>query len=533
MHRGGRAMHRQAAPGLRFSSRWQPEQGGHPGRVEHGRHVLVRRAPLESASRVQHPRQQPQVADRVEEHRQPHRPVNRPVDVGLRLERLVPGGVCPIGGGPRPARDGFDDLDGDVAISADVEHLLEDLPVALVLGHEEVVRQQHGVEVEAGKASLVHGGDRPAVAGHADEADESLGASFHGGLQRAARTHGLVPVVGVAERVKLDQVDAVDAKPLERAMDVLARLAPPARARLGGQEEVLPVAGHPRSDAQLGVTVASGRVDVVDAELEQHVEGAVGLGLAGAGQGGPAEQRHAAHVPGTPERSSLDHDASFPVPRSFTPVHCSYSAVMPAMSSSPNPCAWAVSYTWRTVEATGIGISRRAARVSASAMSLRDNAMLKCGVKSPARTRGKRLRKWNERPPLVDRMSNRRWGSSPALTPSTIASAATATLPMDITLLTSFTACPEPSGPTWWIWLPRDMSRGRQRSSTAASPPTMKTSRPLPASTGPALTGASRQSTPRACAAVATSRQVSGSIVLTSISVMPGRTPPSTPSSPR
>lgn len=75
--------------------------------------------------------------------------------------------------------------------------------------------------------------------------------------------------------------------------------------------------------------------------------------------------------------------------------------------------------------------------LSANAISLRERPMPKLGVKSPASTLGKRVRKWCERPPLVERISKRRFGSTPAFTPSTIASAATATLAIDIMLLTN------------------------------------------------------------------------------------------------
>jgi len=45
-------------------------------------------------------------------------------------------------------------------------------------------------------------------------------------------------------RVKLDQVDVVDAQPLERAMDILAGLCC-FSPRLGFEEEVLAVTRHP------------------------------------------------------------------------------------------------------------------------------------------------------------------------------------------------------------------------------------------------------------------------------------------------
>ena len=97
--------------------------------------------------------QESQVSRRVDEHvrKQSHRPVDRPVDVRLGLERLIPGRVGAVGRRPWTARDRLDDLDGHLPLPADREHLLEVLLVALVLRHEEVVRQEHGVEVEARK----------------------------------------------------------------------------------------------------------------------------------------------------------------------------------------------------------------------------------------------------------------------------------------------------------------------------------------------------------------------------------------------
>ena len=150
--------------------------------------------------------------------------MDRAVDVRLLLERLVPRRVGPGGGGPGPARDGLDDLNRDVPLPADAQHFLEVSPVALLLGHEEVIGQEHGVEVEPCEAPPVHGGDGPAVTGHADEACESFLTGLDQRLERAAGPHGLIPVVGMTEGVQLDQVDVIDAQPLERAMEVLARL---------------------------------------------------------------------------------------------------------------------------------------------------------------------------------------------------------------------------------------------------------------------------------------------------------------------
>ena len=61
----------------------------------------------------------------------------------------------------------------------------------------------------------MHRGDRPAVTGHADEAREALRAGLDQRLQRASGPHGLIPLVGVSQGVQLDQVDVVDAQPIE------------------------------------------------------------------------------------------------------------------------------------------------------------------------------------------------------------------------------------------------------------------------------------------------------------------------------
>jgi len=63
-------------------------------------------------------------------------------------------------------------------------------------------------------------------------------------------------------------------------------------------------------DAQLGVSIPRGGVDVVDPVPEQQLQRAIGVRLAGPGQGGAAEQSHRTEVAGPSERSPVEHAAS-------------------------------------------------------------------------------------------------------------------------------------------------------------------------------------------------------------------------------
>src|SRR5262249_1667413 len=96
-------------------------------------------------------------------------------------------------------------------------------------------------------------------------------------------------------------------QPLERAVNVLARVLSRSRAGLRREEEVFAMARHPRTDAQLRIAVARGRVDMVHPVAQQDFERAVRVVLAGAREGGGAEERRARDMAGASERSSLDH----------------------------------------------------------------------------------------------------------------------------------------------------------------------------------------------------------------------------------
>ena len=107
----------------------------------------------------------------------------------------------------------------------------------------------------------------------------------------------------VDQVVQLDEVELLDAQPLERAVQAVARPGVGAVAGLRRQEEAVAVARHPRADAQLGVAVRRRRVDVVDAVLEQHLEDLVGLLLPHGAERRGAEDHAGAAVAGAPERS--------------------------------------------------------------------------------------------------------------------------------------------------------------------------------------------------------------------------------------
>jgi hypothetical protein len=147
----------------------------------------------------------------------------------------------------------------------------------------------------------MHRGHAPAVPGCADEPDQALLAGFHGRVQGAARRQRPIPLVGVDQRMELQQVDPVGAHPLERVVDVASGALAVALAGLARKEEVIAMAVHPGADPQLGIAVSGCGVDVVDAALEQQIEHPVGGSLIDAGKRGAAEQHRGAHMPVRPK----------------------------------------------------------------------------------------------------------------------------------------------------------------------------------------------------------------------------------------
>ena len=126
-------------------------------------------------------------------------------------------------------------------------------------------------------------------------------ACLHRCLDGAARAERRVPLDRIGEVVKLPQVDVVNTKALEGSMELIARGVLLSRVGLGRDEEAPGFPLQPWGHAQLGIAVARGHVDVVDAMTQQHLEGSVRGVLRHKGQRRSAEDRSAAPVAGSPE----------------------------------------------------------------------------------------------------------------------------------------------------------------------------------------------------------------------------------------
>ena len=105
-------------------------------------------------------------------------------------------------------------------------------------------------------------------------------------------------------------------------------------------------------------------------------------------------------------------------------------------------------------------------------------------------------------------------------------------IPATTSWLAAFTVCPAPWPPTWTMVLPRCSRIGRACSKVSSSPPTMIDSVPSMAPGSPPLTGASSTRTPDFLACSATATEVSGAIVLMSMSSRSGPAEARTPFSP-
>ena len=100
----------------------------------------------------------------------------------------------------------------------------------------------------------------------------------------------------------------VHAEARERALELAPGRITVALACLGREEVIIAVAHQPGRDPQLGVAVAGGGVEVVDAVLAKHVENAVSRLLAHRAERRTAEDHPSAGVTGPSEPRMLDHE---------------------------------------------------------------------------------------------------------------------------------------------------------------------------------------------------------------------------------
>ena len=191
-------------------------------------------------------------------------------DVLVFLQGLVP--CRPVTfhpGGPRPARQGLDGLNGDAAPLRLGERRLEIRSVGNVIGGEPIVGHQDRVEREPIQRAPMHGGDGPAVPRDADMMNQAFLARLDRGVERPAGRQGLLPFVGMKQRVQLNQVDVIRPQSVQGSSDLVARGSVVAPVDFCGQEKFLAVSLHPRADSQFRVPIAWRRVDVIDPVFEQ------------------------------------------------------------------------------------------------------------------------------------------------------------------------------------------------------------------------------------------------------------------------
>src|SRR6266508_4260936 len=214
------------------------------------------------------------------------------------------------------------------------------------------------------------------------------------------------------------------------------------------------------------------------------------------------------------------------------PERSSISVRMALWSSEPRSRLRSETSIWATSAVTGMATPASRAAAWTICMSLWCRSTRKPGSnRRCSMPVALRSRIWlPASPPASTLMAggmSTSWASS-----RTIASLTSSMIPATMSWLAALTVWPEPTGPTCTIVLPSDSRMGSAASKSSAAPPTMIERVASTAPASPPLTGASRNRTPRACAALPTRRAVSGRIVLMSISSSPWRAVDRTPSSP-
>jgi hypothetical protein len=143
------------------------------------------------------------------------------------------------------------------------------------------------------------------VPGDADGADQPFLASADRTLERSARGRSPVEIVEGPDGVELNQVHSRDLQPFDRTADAVVRLGCRWVSRLGREEDPIADPRHPRSEPQLGVAVVGRGVEVIDARIQRKLDRTICDLLRDLGEGRPAVDQHAAHVPEAPESPLL------------------------------------------------------------------------------------------------------------------------------------------------------------------------------------------------------------------------------------
>jgi hypothetical protein len=91
----------------------------------------------------------------------------------------------------------------------------------------------------------------------------------HRGLKGPTGTRHGVERWQITDRVQLQQVDPVDPQPFQRFVDRRPRAVRRAFLHLGGKEDLIANATHPRTQPKFRIAVAGRHVKVVDASLER------------------------------------------------------------------------------------------------------------------------------------------------------------------------------------------------------------------------------------------------------------------------
>ena len=158
----------------------------------------------------------------------------------------------------------------------------------------------------------MHRGNLRAVTGDAYKAHETLRSRFDQSLKRATRAQGSRPFILGDQVVHLDQIELIDAQPIQRSMQTVASALICAIAGLGGEKELLSMLAHPRTDSQFRFAVRRRRIEMIDAVFEQHLEHAVRLVLLHPTERGRSKNNPRTLMPGFPKRTRLDHDVTSP-----------------------------------------------------------------------------------------------------------------------------------------------------------------------------------------------------------------------------